>query len=84
MGLMKVECQSCKATMGVLEEWAGQKGRCPRCGTEYIMPGPGTEDLGEYRYDAFISYRHVKPDERVGEVAAQGNRDISRAKEPGA
>src|SRR6476469_2883225 len=36
-----ITCAGCGKNLKVKDEWAGKKGKCPQCGTTFLIPAAG-------------------------------------------
>src|SRR4051812_8825793 len=43
---IQVECPSCRSSFRVGEDYAGKRGKCPRCREPIVVPGPSDQDEG--------------------------------------
>jgi len=71
---IQVKCPNadCGRTLSVSEELSGKKGRCPSCGTAFIIPGPahGEPYPGRSPTSSQRSYRDFAPGDEAGRQAA--------------
>lgn len=62
-GSPSLKCPQCGRMLRLPAGRRPKQGKCPECSTViHIPPESGERGTGEYRYQAFISYRHVEPD----------------------